>query len=126
MRGGWFARHDLTPKEQAALDALERGRNPAQPDTHGRVAKMARVPFDVTGVLPFPMRDPHANGVVPGHAIPRERLELQREQEPYRLYTVEELGNWPPVRWLIDDYLAVGELSVLYGAGGTYKSFLAL
>jgi AAA domain len=37
----WFTRHDLTPGERAALDALERPSNPAvPPGTNGRAAKM--------------------------------------------------------------------------------------
>jgi KaiC/GvpD/RAD55 family RecA-like ATPase/DNA-binding transcriptional ArsR family regulator len=46
--------------------------------------------------------------------------------EAYRLYTAEELEDIAPVDWLIDRYLARGELTVLYGKGGTHKSFLAL
>ena len=89
---------------------------------------MAKVPFDVTGVKkPFPMRDPHLDGMRPA-SKPRTRkvMELPPEQEQYRLYTVDELGQFAPVTWLIDKHLAVGELSVLFGKGGTYKSFLAL
>lgn len=87
---------------------------------------MAEVKFDVSGVLPFPMRDPHIEGLQSPNGKPRKRVELPPEQERYRIFTVDELNEWPPVRWLIDGYIAVGELSVLYGAGGTYKSFLAL
>lgn len=87
---------------------------------------MSEIEFDVTGVLPFPMRDPHLEGMKATTAAKRKAVELPADQERYRLYTVDELGQFPPVRWLIDRYLAVGELSVLYGQGGTYKSFVAL
>jgi hypothetical protein len=87
---------------------------------------VSEIKFDVTGVLPFPMRDPHIDGASARTGRKPKTIQLPAEQERYRLYTVNELGEWPPVRWLIDRYLAVGELSVLYGAGGTYKSFLAL
>jgi hypothetical protein len=89
---------------------------------------MSKIPFDVTGVpaLPFPMRDPHASGLPSPNGKARKPIDLSPEQEPYRLYTVDELGHLPPVSWLIDGYLAVGELTVLYGKGATFKSFLAL
>ena len=90
------------------------------------VRYMPKIAFDVTGVLPFPMRDPHVEGMKAATKRKRKTVELPPEQERYRLYTVDELGQFPPVRWLIDRYLAVGELSVLYGQGGTYKSFVAL
>ncbi|HEX4189227.1 MAG TPA: AAA family ATPase [Solirubrobacteraceae bacterium] len=84
--------------------------------------------FDVRGVKPpFSLRDPHAEGMRPvQNGRKRKRVELPPEQERYRLYTVDELGEFEPVSWLIDEHLAVGELTGLYGKGGTYKSFLAL
>ncbi|HEX4436680.1 MAG TPA: AAA family ATPase [Solirubrobacteraceae bacterium] len=88
-----------------------------------------KIKFDVSGVQkkPFPMHDPSIGGMRPATAKrTRKPVELPPEQEPYRLYTVDELGQWEPVTWLIEKHLAVGELSVLYGKGGTYKSFLAL
>lgn len=37
-----------------------------------------------------------------------------------------ELENEPPVSWLIRGWLAAREVSVLYGKGGTFKSYVAL
>jgi AAA domain len=48
------------------------------------------------------------------------------EYEPYRLYTEEDLGRFPPVEWWIRGWLAKGELHGFYGKGGTFKSFVAL
>ena len=67
---------------------------------------MTKVKFDVKGVptKPFPMRDPHLGGAAPGHEpLARKVVPLPPEQEPYRLYTVDELGRFPPVTWLIDN-----------------------
>jgi KaiC/GvpD/RAD55 family RecA-like ATPase len=46
--------------------------------------------------------------------------------EPYRLLTISDLMNMPPVRWLIEETIAVGSLVVLYGEPGIGKTFLAL
>jgi AAA domain len=51
---------------------------------------------------------------------------LPPEHEPYRLYTEEDLGRFPPVQWWIPGYLPVGELLGFFGKGGTLKSFTAL
>lgn len=37
----------------------------------------------------------------------------------------EELANEPPINWLLEGWLPARELSVLYGAPGTFKSFIA-
>lgn len=39
--------------------------------------------------------------------------------------STDELANEPPINWLIDRWLPARELSVLYGAPGTFKSFIA-
>lgn len=39
---------------------------------------------------------------------------------------MEALEDEPSVGWLIKDYLAQRELSVIYGPGGTFKSYVAL
>lgn len=39
---------------------------------------------------------------------------------------MEALEDEPPVSWLIPGWLAARELSVLYGQGGTFKSYIAL
>jgi hypothetical protein len=45
---------------------------------------------------------------------------------PYRLLTLTDLRNLPPVRWLIEGMIAVESLAVLYGEPGIGKTFLAL
>ncbi len=60
---------------------------------------------------------------------PRERArpsDLTDAQARYPLYTVADLAVFPPVEWLVPGYLAARELTVLWGKGGTYKSFAAL
>lgn len=60
---------------------------------------------------------------------PRERArrtDLTEAQDRYSLYTVADLAVFPPVEWLVPGYLAARELTVLWGSGGTYKSFMAL
>lgn len=39
---------------------------------------------------------------------------------------MEDLENEPPVSWLLPGWLAAHELSVLYGQGGTFKSYIAI
>lgn len=89
---------------------------------------MTKIPYDVSDVQPFPLgRDPDIEGMHPKRRRrQRQRVELEPELERYRLYTVEQLDGWPPVSWLISGYLAVGEFTVVYGKGDTYKSFVAL
>jgi hypothetical protein len=87
------------------------------------------IEYDVSDVLPFPLeRDPEIEGMKPKRQRRRRRnrKELPAELEQYRLYSIEELGEFPPVAWLIDRHLAVGELTGFYGKGDTYKSFVAL
>lgn len=43
-----------------------------------------------------------------------------------RFFTIEQLGYPRPIEWLVDGWIAAGELSVVFGQGDTYKSFLAL
>lgn len=40
--------------------------------------------------------------------------------------SMDALENEPPVSWLIEDWLAAREISVIYGQGGTYKSYIAI
>jgi putative DNA primase/helicase len=39
---------------------------------------------------------------------------------------LEELEQEPPVSWLIKNWLPSNEISILYGQGGTFKSYIAL
>src|SRR5690349_17664204 len=88
---------------------------------------MRPLKYDAGEVSPFPPdRDPEIAGVKRRTRRRRPRIELPAELEPYRLYSVADLNAVPTVRWLIPEYLAAGELSVLYGSGATYKSFVAL
>lgn len=83
---------------------------------------MTLIDYDVSNVTPI--RDP-----APGKRRRRRRKRraaLLPEHERYRLYRVDELSEFPLVEWLVDRYLARRELSVLWGSGGTFKSFLAL
>ena len=78
---------------------------------------MVKIPYDLSKVPPsFPFEA----------EIPRRRKKLKPEQEPYRLYAVSELSEFPPVHFLIPGWLAAGELTGLYAKGGFLKSFLAL
>jgi putative DNA primase/helicase len=43
-----------------------------------------------------------------------------------RFYTIEQLGRPIEIDWLVEGWIAAGELSVIYGPGDSYKSFLAL
>lgn len=74
---------------------------------------MTLIDYDVSGVWPPP--------------VPRDRTaEPTDAQARYPLYTVNELGVFPHVEWLVPGYLAARELTVLWGQGATYKSFVAL
>jgi predicted transcriptional regulator len=87
-----------------------------------------RIEYDVRDARP-PFRldkDPALGGMRPKRKRRRARKELRPELERYRLYTEDELGEFPPVEWRIRDYLAAGELTIFYGKGDTYKSFVAL
>ena len=74
---------------------------------------MTRIPYDVRGVWTPPRERERRN-------------DLTEAQARYPLFTVAELGVFPPVGWLVPGYLAERELTILWGKGGTYKSFLAL
>lgn len=84
---------------------------------------MAKVRYDVTGVpdaarpSTWPILQNGQRAVAPD-----DRLSDSR----HRLYSAEELGQFPPVRWLIPGWLAAEELTVIYGPGDSYKSFTAL
>jgi hypothetical protein len=87
------------------------------------------IEYDVSHVkAPRPEKDPAIDGLRPKPMTKRRRRRktLSPELERYRLYTEDELGECPPLTWLIDGHLAAGELTVFYGLGATYKSFVAL
>jgi hypothetical protein len=109
----------------------EKGATPREgngPGSNGEREDSPRlIEYDVSHLLPFPLeRDPEIDGARPKRRSRRKRRELDPAHEQYRLYTVEELGEFPPVAWHIEGYLAAGELTVLYGRSDTYKSFVAL
>jgi AAA domain len=47
-------------------------------------------------------------------------------KEVFRLYTINELLDFPEPEWLVEPFLIDGSLSVLFGASGTFKSFVAV
>jgi RecA-family ATPase len=51
---------------------------------------------------------------------------VEREKERFHLYTLDELARLRPPSWLIDDVLPDRGVSIIYGAPGSGKSFLAL
>jgi len=51
---------------------------------------------------------------------------LQPPAQKWRLLSASEVLTLPPVEWLIEGELPTGGLTVLYGASGSGKSFLAL
>lgn len=53
-------------------------------------------------------------------------ISVERDGLPGAFGGMAELENEPPVSWLIPGWLAARELSVLYGKGGTFKSYIAL
>lgn len=53
------------------------------------------------------------------------RVEIVRGL-PGKFGGMEELEKEPPVGWLIKDWIASNELSVMYGKGGSFKSYIAL
>jgi len=99
----------LTPDEQARLDAMANG----QP-----------VPVSLADLMAAAdaWEAERRAAVDPSYVPPA----LAPEHERYRLYSVEDLGRFPPVEWWIDGYLPVGELIAFYGKGDTFKTFLAL
>lgn len=48
------------------------------------------------------------------------------ESEGFHIVHGDEIENLPEPEWLIEDVLVRGSLAVLYGASGSYKSFLSL
>ena len=48
------------------------------------------------------------------------------ERSVGRLYTIDELLELPPPQWLVNDFLQVGTLGMLYSAPGLGKTFVAL
>jgi hypothetical protein len=45
---------------------------------------------------------------------------------PYRLLTIADIRNLPPVSWLIEGIIPLGSLAALYGQPGDGKTFLAI
>jgi hypothetical protein len=89
--------------------------------------QMKLIEYDVSHVpLPFPLKDPEIDDMTAPREAVRPRIELPPGLERFRLFDTEELGSFPPVAWLIDKRLAAGELTVFYGKGDTFKSFVAL
>lgn len=81
---------------------------------------MTRYEYDLRGVSSGLATAPPTKGK------PVEQEPLPEHLERFRLYSAEELDAFSPVEWLVPGYLASRELTVLYGPGGSYKSFLAL
>jgi AAA domain len=82
---------------------------------------MAQITYDVRDA-------PHVVEGTSGYPIFIERMDSGQHHRDCRwpLYSADELGSFRPVEWLIPNWLAAGELTVLYGKGDTYKSFIAL
>lgn len=53
-------------------------------------------------------------------------LEPLPEGRTRRFFTTKQLGRPVKIDWLVDGWIAAGELSVIYGQGDRFKSFLAL
>lgn len=43
-----------------------------------------------------------------------------------RFYTIDQLGKPQKIEWLVEGWIPAGEVSMIYGPGDSYKSFLAL
>jgi hypothetical protein len=54
------------------------------------------------------------------------RVEVVAQGLPGEFGGLEKLADERPVGWLINKWLAARELSVIYGMGGTFKSYIAL
>lgn len=52
--------------------------------------------------------------------------EARRAADVFQLLTDHDLGKLPPLRWLVKGFIPVGGVGALFGASGTFKSFLAL
>jgi AAA domain len=77
-----------------------------------------RVHYDVSDA---PSSDPGTWPIAKNGAEPK-----QDEDWQWPIYSADELGQFPPVEWLIPGWLAAKQLTGIYGEGGTYKSFVAL
>jgi hypothetical protein len=70
-----------------------------KPGSHVRIREDGIIEYDVRHVkLPFPLgKDPEIERMRPKVKRHRPRKPLPPELEQYRLYTDDELGEWPPV-----------------------------
>lgn len=59
-------------------------------------------------------------------ADPSADLPPLPEGRTRRFFTIGQLGSPKPIEWLVKGWIAVGELSMVFGQGDSYKSFLAL
>ena len=50
----------------------------------------------------------------------------EQQSSGYRLLTTAELGEAPPPAWLVEPYIPEGALVILFGASGSFKSFVAI
>ncbi len=84
---------------------------------------MAIIHYDVRNI-----RDPH-DPEAPQRSrgrVKRKKVDLPSELEAFRLFSVDELDELPPLEWLVPGYIANDELHGLWGEGGSLKSFLAI
>ncbi|MEN3282086.1 MAG: hypothetical protein V7607_3226 [Solirubrobacteraceae bacterium] len=71
--------------------------------------------------------DECAGGPPPWRAAHARKLNgSEPAAEAFALLTADELLTMPPASWLVDGLVPANGLSVLYGASGTCKSFLAM
>lgn len=75
---------------------------------------------------PLPERELESTVLAAKEDWERGRLELPRVASDLELLTVEELASQPPPEFVIDPIFPEGTVNVMFGAPGSYKSFVAL
>lgn len=63
------------------------------------------------------------DGIIRGEHLSKKEV---KNEETFKLYTLHELANRPPVHWLIQDMIPTHGFSTLYGKPNTGKSFLEI
>ncbi|MGH2964309.1 MAG: ATP-binding protein [Solirubrobacterales bacterium] len=60
------------------------------------------------------------------YPIIKDARPVEESDYNWTIYSADELGQFPSVRWLIPHWLGEEQFTGLYGEGGTFKSFIAL
>lgn len=115
----------MTPRE-AATSATARSERSETRDTYSDAAYAYTIGATAYADHAHQERQQHQD--TSGNASGSTNGSTNSDTKPprFRFMTDAEVENLPPPKWLIRDYLPEGQLSVVFGAYASFKSFLVL